>query len=93
MIYNIPADGGLPGRIVPCHGFPVTLSANQVGDGDEDHDSRKQNIYSLNLGDIIGLFSEGFSKILNTAFLGKFKLDIVFTSLMAFYIWGSKCRG
>jgi len=87
MIYNIQNAGGMAGRVVARRGFPVSV----IGDGSDNINARNENIYHMNLGDSIGFFGEGSSKIINTAILGEVKLELVFTSQIASCILGSAC--
>ena len=77
----------MAGRVVPRRGFPPSALGDGAGMGDIN--VRNKNKYHLNLGDSIGFFGEGSSKIINTAILGEVKLEIVFTSQVASCILGS----
>jgi len=48
-----------------------------------------RNKYHMNLGDSLGFFGEASSKIINTAYIGEIKLEIVWTSQIASCILGS----
>jgi len=72
------------GRIVPRRGYPVSIfdATNDVYIIPAKN-ARHQNLYHMNLGESLGFFGEGSSKILNTAILGEIKLEIIFTSQIA----------
>lgn len=86
-IYSYQNAGNMAGRIVPRRGFPVSASA--TGEGSSDINTRLQNKYHMILSDSVGFFGESSSKIINTAYLGELKLEIVFTSQIASCILGS----
>ena len=89
-IYQKPTAGNMSGYIVPRRGFPAS---NHVGAAEDDVNSRGEAVYHMNLGDSIGFFGEGSSKILNTAILGEIKLEIVWTSQIASCILGCSVPG
>ena len=74
----------LKGYVVPRRGFPSSsLTA------DLDINTRLRNKYHMNLSESIGFFGEASSKIINTAYLGELKLEIIFSSQIASCILGS----
>jgi hypothetical protein len=74
----------LKGYVVPRRGFPASsLTA------DEDINTRLKNKYHMNLSESIGFFGESSSKIINTAYLGELKLEIIFSSQIASCCLGS----
>jgi len=87
ILYQKPSGGTMAGRVVPRRGFPVSAWDNDAANNDIN--ARMKDKYHLNLGDSIGFFGEGSSKIINTAILGEVKLELVFTSQIASCILGS----
>lgn len=72
------------GRIIPRRGYPISIfdatnDAHIVPNINARHNAK----YHMNLGESIGFFGEGSSKILNTAILGEIKLEIIFSSQIA----------
>ncbi len=88
IIYQRPSGGNMDGRVVPRRGFPPSNFVNTAV-GQDDINCRSESVYHMNLGDSIGFFGEGSSKILNTAILGEIKLEIVWSSQIASCILGS----
>ena len=93
MIYQRPTSstGVMSGRVVPRRGFPPSILAgiNDYPTADDNVNVRNQANYHMNLGDSIGFFGEGSSRILNTALIGEIKIELIFTSQIACCILGS----
>ncbi len=87
VLYQKPVGGVMGGSIVPRRGFPASNFLN-VAAGQDNINCRGEDVYHMNLGDSIGFFGEGSSKIINTALLGEIKIEIVFTSQIASCILG-----
>jgi len=86
ILYQKPsAPAALNGSIVSRRGFPASY---YVAGDDVDVNCRNKDTYHMNLGDSVGFFGEGSSKIINTAILGEVKLELVFTSQIASCILG-----
>ena len=77
MLYSYPSGGGMAGRVVPRRGYPASAWNEPVGGGMNDINARLRNYYHMNLGESVGFFGEGSSKIINTAILGEVKLEFV----------------
>ena len=99
MIYQRPITTGanMYGKVVPRRGFPPSIinvnGTNAYPTADDNINIRNQANYHMNLGDSVGFFGEGSSRILNTALLGEIKLEIIFTSQIASCILGSSSTG
>ena len=87
MLYSYPSAGGMAGRVVPRRGYPASVLNDNASQNDIN--ARLRNFYHMNLGESIGFFGEGSSKIINTAVLGEVKLEFVFTSQIACCSLGS----
>ncbi len=89
MLYSYPSGGGMAGRVVPRRGYPASAWNDPAGGAMNDINARLRNYYHMNLGESVGFFGEGSSKIINTAILGEVKLEFVFTSQIAACVAGS----
>ena len=87
MLYSYPTAGGMAGRVVPRRGYPASVLNDDASQNDIN--ARLRNFYHMNLGESVGFFGEGSSKIINTAVLGEVKLEFVFTSQIASCSLGS----
>lgn len=87
MLYSYPTSGGMAGRVVPRRGYPASVLNDDASQNDIN--ARLRNFYHMNLGESVGFFGEGSSKIINTAVLGEVKLEFVFTSQIASCSLGS----
>jgi len=87
MLYSYPTAGGMAGRVVPRRGYPASVLNDNASQNDIN--ARLRNYYHMNLGESVGFFGEGSSKIINTAILGEVKLEFVFTSQIAACVAGS----
>jgi len=87
MLYSYPTAGGMAGRVVPRRGYPASVWNDNASQNDIN--TRLRNFYHMNLGESVGFFGEGSSKIINTAILGEVKLEFVFTSQIAACVTGS----
>ena len=86
-LFSYHRAGNMKGNIVPRRGFPA--STVDGADGDANINARLKNKYHMNLSDSIGFFGDSSSKIINTAYFGELKLEIIFTSQIASCILGS----
>ena len=86
-LFSYQTAGNMKGNIVPRRGFPA--SSVDAADGDANINARLKNKYHMNLSDSIGFFGDSSSKIINTAYFGELKLEIIFTSQIASCILGS----
>lgn len=88
VLYQKPTGGsGMAGRVVPRRGYPVSAWNDDAANNDLN--ARMKGVYHMNLGDSVGFFGEGSSKIINTAILGEVKIELVFTSQVASCMLGN----
>lgn len=88
--YHTTTGSTLKGYVVPRRGFPASaITANTIDVGDVSGNTRMKNKYHMNLSESLGFFGESSTKIINTAFIGEIKLEIIFSSQVATCILGS----